>query len=110
MGFFDFLGTVIQTTIIATGVTIATAAGFAYATKPDELMLKKDIETSITSNSGNALEHLADKLMSKVATGTSSTVVKDYVVVKTADVTFADGTKQTYVGVFQNWYPINGRL
>ncbi|XWV26220.1 putative orfan [Tupanvirus soda lake] len=106
MGFFEFLGTIVKTSAVTVGVILASAAGLAYATKPDEKILKKDIESDMTSQSGNPLEYVVDKVASKVVTGTSSTNVKDYVLVKTAEVTFADGKKHTFVGAFQNWFPV----
>lgn len=102
----NFVGNVIKTSVVAVGVVIAAVAGFAYVTKPDEKMLKKDIESEITSNSSNPMELVANLITAKVVTGTSSENVKDYVVVKTADVTFADGIKQSYIGAFQHWIPV----
>ena len=104
---FNLIGTLVETTAITAGVILATVAGIAYVTKPDDKMLKKDIETQIISESSNPVEHLTNKIISKVATGTSTTNVKDFIVLKTADVTFADGTKQNYIGAFQHWLPVN---
>jgi hypothetical protein len=103
----DFMDTMIKTTVITVGITLAAVAGFAVYTKPENKTLNKDIESHMMSNSNGPLERAAGKLISKVATKTSTTNIKDYVVVKTADVTFVDGSKQTYIGAFQNWFPIS---
>jgi hypothetical protein len=105
-GFFDFLGTLVKTGAVTVGVAAAAVAGILYATKPDEKMLKKDIESAIT-DAGPTGVHLIDKAASKVVTNTSTKNVKDYVFVKTADVTTIDGDKQTYIGAFQHWFPIS---
>lgn len=104
--FFNLIGTLVKTGAVVAGLGVAAVTGFAIATKPDKEMLKKDIEQSINSESDNAVEHTAKKVAAKVAVGTADIVVKDYLVAQTANVTFVDGTKQTYVGAFQNWKPI----
>lgn len=105
--FFNFLGTVVKTGAVFMGVSVAAIVGFAYTTKPDKNMLKDDIEQSITSNSNNIIEHTTSSAAAKIATGTAKINVKDYIVAKTADVTFVDGTQQSYIGAFQNWIPVN---
>ncbi len=107
---FNFLGTVIKTSAITFGIITASVAGILYVTKPDENMLKKDMESAITNAAPTGVSFV-DKLASKVITSTSSTSnIKDYVFVKTADVTTVDGDKQKYIGAFQNWFPLPDNL
>ena len=105
---FNFLGTVFKTTVVATGVVAATVAGFAYVTKPNEKMLEKEIEKEVSEN-GPSGNHLVDKIVGKAINKTSTTNIKDYIVLKTADVTTVDGEKRIYLGVFQNWIPITSK-
>jgi len=102
--FFNLVGTTIKTGATVIGITIISAIGFAYATKPTEQMLKKNIESAMTSNTDNTIEYLAEKVYSKIVASVSITDVKDYVVMKVAEITYSDGHKQRYIGAFQNWF------
>ena len=103
----NFAGIVAKTTAIVAAVTVVAAGTFAAITKPKNATLKEDLETSMTSTSDNILDRAIDLAAAKLTTKTSKTNVKDYVFFKTADVQFADGSKQTFIGAFQNWFPIN---
>ena len=103
---FDLAGTIVKTTAILATLTVAAAGTFAAITKPKDTTLKKDLQTDMTSSSDNIIEHAFDVAAAKLTTATLKTNVKDYIFFKTADVQFADGSKQTYVGAFQNWYPV----
>ena len=100
-----FIGGLVATAAITvTGAAVAIGA-YAAATKPEDKTLQKDIEQKMTEKSGNPVEHIVDKVAAKFTTATSTSNVKDYVFFKTADVTFADGSSQKFVGAFQNWVP-----
>ena len=102
----NFVGTIIKTTVITVGIALATAGGVAYATKPENNTLKTDIERQITPSSSSGIGSVATRIASKFISKTTDTNVKDYVFAKTAEVTFVDGSKQMFIGAFQNWFPI----
>ena len=103
---FNLVGTVVKTTAIATGITLAVAAAFAYVTKPTEKMLIEEIKSRLTSDSNGLVETVTIGVVSIAATKTSKISIKDYVVVKLADVTFINGKRRQFVGAFQQWFPI----
>ncbi|AYV85389.1 MAG: putative ORFan [Satyrvirus sp.] len=97
----NLVGTVIKTSVITTGIVAASAGGFAYLTKPDDKSLEKEIQKNIASKVNVPV---VGNVVSRIGTASSNTDIKDYVLFKTAEVTYVDGSKEAYVGAFQNWF------
>ncbi len=89
-------------------VVVATICAFAHLTKPTKQSLKTHIEKFLLqhSRSSNPVELVIDKVITKVVTKTFSIDYKDYVFFMTGHVTFCGDMKLTYIGIFQNWFPL----
>jgi hypothetical protein len=82
------------------GMIFLLIAYLAYATKPTHEILIQDIQIDIK---GGPLT----KSLHSYVIATLPTDIRDYLIIKTAKVTFPDGTEKMYLGLFQHWWPIN---
>ena len=102
MTFSDFLGTVFTTSVTVVVIGLGIVGTFAFITKPDEAMLRKDIVSSCNSQFTSG--HILDKAMSGIALSVSTINIKDFVVAKYAEVILPNGEKREYYGYFQKWH------
>jgi hypothetical protein len=100
--FLNFLGTIVKTGAVVGLVTFATAGGFAYATKPDERMLRSTIGKEMTGQSEESIPIVGSFLADVVSAG-ATLEMKDFVLFRTAKVTDPSGGSQMYIGSFQHW-------
>lgn len=99
-GFVGLVGSVVKYTFW-TSIGVVGVAGIAlYVTKPDTDSFDKYLKTYVKKNTSPFVSLVSGPAVDLLTT----TNVKDYVLVKVAEVTIA-GQKDTkyYLGVAQNW-------
>jgi hypothetical protein len=63
--------------VTSIGVILVSVSAITY-TKADDAMLKKDMESMITSEANGVPKHIITKVISKFVTKTSNTKTKNY--------------------------------
>jgi len=105
LGAFGLVGSVIKFGFW-TVVTVGTVGGaFLYMTKPDNKSFDKYMNSQIRQNTPPIVSLVPNKVVNVAKSAITTTVVKDYVVVKVAEVTVVGDNKTNYyIGVVQNWF------
>lgn len=98
---FNLIGTLFKTGVFLGVTTMGTVGAFAYATKPDEAMLRKALGRELTGQSEGTVPVIGSTI-ANIVTVPFSIEMKDFVVLRTATVTSL-GKERIYVGAFQNW-------
>ncbi|CAH6420424.1 Hypothetical protein HVR_LOCUS1189 [uncultured virus] len=94
--------TLIKTGTIVGLITVGTAGAFAYATKPDEKMLRSKIGRDMTGQSEGNIPIIGPVVAGALSVGTSIEI-RDFIVFRTATVTPPMSKSQLYIGAFQYW-------
>jgi hypothetical protein len=110
---FTMIGSTIKFTAISAGVIIVTVSGICYYIKPDDKTFKKYFNNFISKQSGlgsnrNAclFERVMKNIISSGLQKTCEIEIKDYLVIKVADVHVPDGDHIYFVGAAHNWFPM----
>lgn len=103
----NLIGGIFKVGFYTTAIVVTGASFFAYSTKPTNESLQKQIESRSYNKSDGMVANGLKKIVTKSVIGTSSIDVKDFVVVKFANVTLINGENFRFIGAFQHWFPLD---
>ena len=114
----NLISTCINASVNLFGMTLITGfvvGTLAFRLKPDGKMLEKEINSHLTEKiqnqtSSGSLQNIVGLVAPTIITKTFICSMKDYIFFLIANVVFADGSKQKYIGYFGLWKPISNNF
>lgn len=109
---FKGIGTTVKFLTISTGIIIVTIGGICYMMKPENKTFRPYLKNFIGEiagfdNDSNFFERGIKNIFTSGAERAYNTDIKDYLILKIADVHAPAGEHIYFIGAFQNWCPVN---